>query len=139
MLKRVDELAWRAHAYGDDLYNRMPRQYEERPNSSDPLGTAWREAVRAAANNYQAVYALRELLAKKAGIEPPENELITIDGDTTTLAEWARLYGIPVDLILARVRGGADWESAITEPANMPELTATPPISAENGPETAPR
>ena len=64
-LKRIDELAWRAHAYGNDLYALMPKQYEKRPNPSDPICAAWREAISAAGENYRLLYELRTLLAEK--------------------------------------------------------------------------
>ena len=64
-LKRLNELAERAEAYGSDLFNLVPAQYRDRQASNDPTGEAWRRAADAAITNYQALNARRELVAQK--------------------------------------------------------------------------
>lgn len=48
---------------------------------------------------------------------PPNTRLITLDGETKTLAEWCREYRISKQLVIDRVKRGWDEETAITKPA----------------------
>ena len=64
-LKRLDSLLERAAEYGNELYDLMPNQYYERPDSDDPTCAAWRCAGDAAIRSYQALDALRQLVAEK--------------------------------------------------------------------------
>ncbi|MCC7085282.1 MAG: hypothetical protein IT427_09775 [Pirellulales bacterium] len=66
--KRVDELAVRIHAFCDDLYALMPRQYDERP-SGDPLCELWRAAMSGAAEAWRTLHELRQRLGEKAKID----------------------------------------------------------------------
>lgn len=69
-LKRLDSLLGRALGYGNELYELMPDQYYQRPDSDDPTCVAWRSAGDAAIRSYQALDALRQHIAEKvAGAE----------------------------------------------------------------------
>lgn len=45
------------------------------------------------------------------------NHWITIDGEQKILADWAREYGLSVELILDRIKRGWTEERAIVTPA----------------------
>ena len=47
---------------------------------------------------------------------PNRGELITIDGESRTMQEWADLYEISLHVILMRHTRGWEWERAITTP-----------------------
>ena len=64
-LKLVVELLRRVEATGSALYDLMPAQYQEHPDSDDPTCVAWRRAGQAAVENYRALDALRAQLADK--------------------------------------------------------------------------
>ena len=64
-LKAPNELAERAEAYGSAIFNLIPAQYQDQQASNYPTGEAWRRAADAAITNYQALSALRELVAQK--------------------------------------------------------------------------
>ncbi|MCC7086563.1 MAG: hypothetical protein IT427_16315 [Pirellulales bacterium] len=66
--KRVDELTARIHAFCDDLYDLMPRQYDERP-SGDLLCESWRGAMGAAVEAWRTICELRQRLGEKAEID----------------------------------------------------------------------
>ena len=133
MSKRAKDFADRLHGLGDELFALMPDQYKKRENPRDPIHAAWQKAVLDLSDGWRAVKALCDLLAVKAGIaiEPVElddgvnpsdpdqvgdSDIIVMDEESDTLAEWAVCYDIPIDVIRQRVREGADWELAITEP-----------------------
>jgi len=65
----------------------MPTQYDERPDPTDQLCHAWREAMAAAADSWRAINALGELLAEKAGIDLVQTQSHSTassgDGDRT--------------------------------------------------------
>ena len=146
MHKRVEELTARADALLSDSYSLMPKQYREYVNPSDSVGAAWDDAWGAVSDNCRSLEALRKLLAEKAGIIFGKNELIEIDGESKTLAEWSAEYVIPEQLILDRVRDGWDLEYAVCRrdpdydrhddeseadaPADDPPAMATP-VAAE--------
>ncbi|MER9763714.1 hypothetical protein [Mesorhizobium sp. M0138] len=57
------------------------------------------------------------------------NDLLTFDGITQSINEWALDYGIRTELIIARLKRGAEVERAITLPMRatpgerLPEMT----------------
>lgn len=46
-----------------------------------------------------------------------KNRFITIDGETKTVAQWARVYGVNPDLIHCRIRRGWSEQDAVTVPS----------------------
>ena len=60
------------------------------------------------------------------------DDLLTMDGVTQPIAEWALDYGIPASLIMDRLRYGMSTERAITKPMRakpgdqLPEPPSTP-------------
>jgi hypothetical protein len=64
-LKRLTALLENVEACGNDLFNLMPAQYHDRPDSDDPTCLAWRAAADAAVRSYQTLDALREHVAEK--------------------------------------------------------------------------
>src|SRR5215470_3053341 len=106
MHRKVNELVSRAERFAEDLYELMPSQYHERPNPRDPVSEAWRASMTSFAQGWRHLTELAELLAAKVRKLPSENDLVEIDGDTMSVADWARLYGRPAQLVLERVRMG---------------------------------
>lgn len=54
------------------------------------------------------------------------NLLYTYNGETHTIAEWARLYGLPYDLLCARlIRSNMSIESALTMTSQKRERLIT--------------
>ena len=51
------------------------------------------------------------------------NHLITVDGVTKTLAQWAREYNIGIPILGFRIRGGMDPKLAMTTPVNKRGLS----------------
>ena len=125
MHRKVNDLASRAQASAEDLWELKPGPYRERSNPRDSVREAWQAAMSSAIHTHHKLEALAALVAEKIPAEPVgSNTPITIDGETMTLAEWARLYNNPQELILKRVKVGFDWERAITTPADMVRLVS---------------
>jgi hypothetical protein len=115
MLKHVGELTRRAYALRNDFYVLMPEKYrDDRSYSRDAVREAWQNAMTALASGWRQLNDLRSVLKEKAGIIVEKDELIEIDSESKTLADWAAEYDIPEHVILDRVRCGADWEWAVT-------------------------
>jgi len=51
------------------------------------------------------------------------NHLITVDGVTKTLAQWAREYNIGIPILGFRIRGGMDPKTAMTTPVSKRGLS----------------
>jgi hypothetical protein len=64
-LKRLDELRQQALAYGSALFELMPDQYHEHPDSTDPTSVAWWQAAHTAMDNCRSLGSLREVLSRK--------------------------------------------------------------------------
>ena len=46
------------------------------------------------------------------------NRLLTLDGETRCLTEWAKILGVPYEALRGRIRQGWSAERALTEPFN---------------------
>lgn len=122
MLKEAGKLTMRALALWQDIQKLMPEQYREESYRRDEVAEAWRQASTGIATGYHGLNDLGKLLAVKAHIIAEKDQLIEIDEESATLAEWAAEYQIPEQVILDRVRCGWDWERAVMYPVTAEEL-----------------
>ena len=138
MHKRVEELTARALTLGNDYVALMPEQYREHVNPSDSVGAAWYKSWGQVADNWRSLEALRKLLAEKAGIMFGKDELIEIDGESKTLAEWSAEHRISEQRILDRLRNGMDLERAVSMPIDLtPNVESEADAPNDDPPETA--
>mgnify|MGYP001260946171 CR=1 FL=1 len=122
MLKEVSKLTLRAQVLWNDIQKLMPEQYREDSYRRDEVAESWRDASSGIATGYHGLNDLGKLLAVKAHIIVEKDQLIEIDDESATLAEWAAEYRIPEQVILDRVRCGWDWERAVMYPVTAEEL-----------------
>jgi hypothetical protein len=108
-VETTTELLMRAEAYGNELYALRPARHEDRLESEDAMYLAWRRAARAAIENYQAIAALREQIAKKVARADQLKAIVKMD----------RGYE-PVEVRRARARG-----SMVTRMINSPAEAAS--------------
>lgn len=50
--------------------------------------------------------------------------MLTLDGQTHCLSEWAAIYGLPRDLLASRLDGGWDLREALTTPPRQRRATS---------------
>jgi hypothetical protein len=122
MLRKVSKLTMRASALWNDIQKLMPEQYRDGSSLKYPLSHSWNDASMRVAAGYHGLNELGKQLAIKAKIIVEKDQLIEIDEESATLAEWSAEYGVPEQVILDRVRCGWDWETAVTKPATDDEL-----------------
>jgi hypothetical protein len=142
--RRVRKLLAEYRAHGESLFRLMPDVYANDRPTTDSIGRSWQLAADASVEAYAMLAELSMLLDHKAGYQrqgpveavPPRiyavHDVIEIDGDEATLAEWCQRFDKTSDVVLQRLADGMDVEEAIVTPLGVP-FTAPAEAACENG------